>query len=225
MFVVSCILSITKMSKKELAEFVSITEDMIDEYLNGSEIPKKIRERFATIFSFPSFYFDVDTENNKYFEHKIKENILKEWENNKPQKYRHLITDDEIIDCLLNGYDLITHKKFDEDHILNNKQVKKFLNKVLKNYNNIENEQTPNKNNDSIYDKLVNWRKLKSKSENIKESMVISDKSLKSIASTTIDNKKELLKIPGIGLATYGKYGDEIYEIIKNEKDVEVLDV
>ena len=53
MYIISCILSITKMSKQELAEFVSITEDMIDEYLNGEEI-KHLRK----------IKFETDTEKN-----------------------------------------------------------------------------------------------------------------------------------------------------------------
>ena len=247
MYIISCILSITKMSKQELAEFVSITEDMIDEYLNGEEIPKKIKERFATIFSFPSFYFDIDTSKDEYFKRIMRETIKNEWEHNKPQKYKHNITDEEIIDCLINAHDLITHKKFDDEHILNNKDVKNFLNRLLKNgyiKNNIKekhedeeiiddvmdlkNNENEFDNKNDIYNKLLDWRRVRSEKENMREFMIIGDKVLKNIINTPIKNKKDLLKVSGIGLATYGKYGDEIYEIVKDKyahKDVEVLEM
>lgn len=244
MFIISCILSVTKMNKKELAEFVSITEDMIDEYLVGGEIPKKIKERFATIFSFPSFYFDIDTSGDKYFEQIMRATIVNEWDNNKPKKYKHNITDEEIVDCLINGYDLITHKKFDNEHILNNKHVKEFLIKTFKKKNkkpslksddndeilddiiDIDDYKTKS-SEDDIYSKLLEWRKKRSEKENMREFMIIGDKVLKNIIDTPINIKKDLLKVSGIGLATYGKYGDEIYEIVKDKdkKDVEVIEI
>ena len=225
MFIISCILSITKMSKEELADFVSVNKNNIDSYLNGEEIPKKIRERFATIFSFPVFYFDVDVSEDEYFKKLIKATIRKEWENNKPQKYKLNITDDIIIDSLLNAYDPVTHEKFDEDHILNNKYIKDFLNRTLKKEKNLDSEIIDD-NENNLYNTLINWRKNKSEEENLSEATIISDKIINNILNTNIDEKKDLLKVSGIGLATYGKYGDDIYNIIKeNNGEIEVLNI
>ena len=227
MYIVKYILEITNMSINELAEFISVRQSDIEEYLNGEEIPKKIKNRFATIFYFPEFYFDINIEENAFFRKIVIDTIKSGWEENKPKKYEVVITEDMIKDSLLNGYDLITHKKFDDDHILNNSYVKKYLNKILNNKSVINERKIKcKKENENIHDKLIEWRKKKSTYENLKENMIISDKVLNNIINTTITSKKDLLKVSGIGLATYGKYGDELYEIVKDKdkKEIEILD-
>jgi ATP-dependent DNA helicase RecQ len=67
-----------------------------------------------------------------------------------------------------------------------------------------------------LYKRLKVWRSRKAKEKNYPAYVILHDKSLKQIASSKPRNKKELLRVEGIGKQKIEDYGDEIISIIQD---------
>lgn len=67
-----------------------------------------------------------------------------------------------------------------------------------------------------LYKRLKVWRSRKAKEKNYPAYVILHDKSLKHIATSKPTNKKELLRVEGIGKQKIEDYGDEIISIIQD---------
>ena len=65
-----------------------------------------------------------------------------------------------------------------------------------------------------LFTKLKSWRSAKAKALNTPAYIVLSDKSLKHIASEKPINDQQLLRIHGIGQNKLQNYGEEIINIV-----------
>ncbi len=70
--------------------------------------------------------------------------------------------------------------------------------------------------NPVLYQRLVAWRREKSRELNLKPYMIISNKSLMAISNVMPDNLYDMLGIPGISNAKNMKFGREIIEIVED---------
>lgn len=64
---------------------------------------------------------------------------------------------------------------------------------------------------------LYSWREEKAKEKNTLPTLILSNASLNLLSYTTINNKKDILNIKGIGLNKYNEYGEELYELLIKE--------
>ena len=67
-----------------------------------------------------------------------------------------------------------------------------------------------------LYKRLKVWRSRKAKEKNYPAYVILHDKSLKQIATSKPMDKKELLRVEGIGKQKIEDYGDEIISIIQD---------
>lgn len=88
------------------------------------------------------------------------------------------------------------------------------------NQNAIYVEDTLPENLKTIFKRLKSWRKKKSIEEDIPAYMVFTNKELVNITLAKINNKEDLLKVKGIKERKYAKYGDELYDLLLNEKNI-----
>lgn len=242
MLILEMILKITNWTQDELANYLGISRVTINYWLNGSQISLNSKKIISDKFNFPISYFDISLDSNiesykimyatlykSIKELNLKENktdkdkiidILNKIESNEKTIYKN-ITELDIIEGLVNGYNPFNGEIFDEKHILNNKQVKEIINKLkIKYYKygvmHIEyTDLTPKQK--SVFDKLKQWRINKSREEGYMGAyMIFSDDTLLNLVSSIIKKKEDLLSVKGIGMKKYNKYGDEVYNILKS---------
>lgn len=133
------------------------------------------------------------------------------------------ISDEEIIDGLCNGYNPFTGEILDKNDLLSNVRVKRIINKLASTYKNQKNDfmsyDDLNIEERILYDRLKKWRLQKNYDEELNGAFkVFSNKELINIVCSNIDKKEDLLKVRGIGDYKYEKYGDELFELIKESK-------
>lgn len=243
MLILEMILKITGWTQDQLANYLGISRVTINYWLNGNSISLNSKKIISDKFNFPISYFDVSLDSNiesykimyatlykSINELNVKEtktdkdkilDILNKIESNEKTIYNKNITELDIIDGLINGYNPFTGEIFSDDHILNNKKVKEIINKLkIKYYKygvmHIEYTDLSPKQK-SLFDKLKEWRINKSREEGYMGAyMVFSDDTLLNLVSGNVHKKEDLLKIKGIGNKKYNKYGDEVYNLLNS---------
>ena len=71
----------------------------------------------------------------------------------------------------------------------------------------------------SLFEELRKWRKDKYISEGFYHAyMVFTDKELINIITADVKNRRDLIKVRGIGEIKYGKYSEELFNIIETGK-------
>lgn len=110
----------------------------------------------------------------------------------------------------------IVHKIINEENAF----VTKYKQKINMNTNVNQKFETPIVNNKSDYirTKLVEYRLIKSREENIKAYIIFSNNEMEELINHMPKNKNEFLKCKGFGEAKYNKYGTDILKIINNIK-------
>lgn len=133
----------------------------------------------------------------------------------------------EIWKGLIEGYDPFTGELFNKDHILNNIEVKRILEKAYRSFKfkkKME-EDNPLSKDDltpsqlSLFEELRKWRTEKKEEEGFFSSyMVFNDRDLINICVADIRSKEDLISVVGIGPVKFEKYADELFEIINEYK-------
>ena len=87
---------------------------------------------------------------------------------------------------------------------------------VVKDVNDLTNEEFENIKNTKLFKKLKDFRKTKSEENKVMPYMIASDKSLVSIALVKPKTKEELIACFGVGINKFEQMGKEILSIVKN---------
>ena len=230
MLILSMLMKITNFTQAQFASYIGVTRATVNYWLNGNNISFASKQLIAKKFGFPISYFDVSLEENietykiiyatlydnynktNGNQDKIQE-ILNEIEFDDKTVNQRELTENDIINGLLNGFDPFTGELFDKNHILNNIAVKSALLRLTKNKKSYENLT---KEEQEKYKKLESWRNNKYEMLNLKNaSMVINNKDLLNIVTEKINTKKDLLKIKGFGIKKYNLYSDELMELLR----------
>ncbi len=126
-----------------------------------------------------------------------------------------------LINTIADGVDPETGEFFDElllaDQIVYN-SIKKLRRAsrtvhrlgVLKH----ESQNRLNRPSNKIFEELKSWRLGEAQTLGVPAFTIFSDADLWAIAEGDVVEKKDLLRIHGIGMQTYEKYGDQIYSIL-----------
>lgn len=247
MLILEMIIKITGWTQEKLANYLGVSRVTINYWLNGNDISLASKKLICEKFRIPIHYFDVSLDENievyKIIHSTLYENIhnlLKQNEQKDDKSkildilnkidyddatiYNRDINEDDIIDALSNGYNPFTGEVFDNNHILNNSEVKSVISKMKNKYykygiNNIEYDDLSEKQK-KIYDRLKKWRMNKTLVEGLYSAyMIFSNRELINIVCAEINHKDDLLNVKGIGKIKYEKYGDELFEILEAAKN------
>lgn len=105
------------------------------------------------------------------------------------------------------GFTITTYLKGKSDFVLQKpKQTKP--SKVEEAYANVKNPK--------FIKTLTKWRTAHAKEDHLPAYTILTQKSLLAIADTLPRNRKELLKVPGLGNAKVAKYGAEILQLVED---------
>ncbi len=243
MIILEMILKITGWSQDELAKVLGVSRVSINCWLHGNDISSASKRLISEKFQFPINFFDISlNENIEYYkviysvlyknlklykkddskEISDKEkvlDILNRIETEDKTIYCKDISDSDIIDGLINGYDPFTGEVFDDNHLLNNPRVKEVISriKIINKYSNGEMEYNElDYNQKALFNKLKSWRLDRMHKEGyIGAYLIFNDKTLINIVCSNIVKKEDLLNVKGIGINKYKKYGEDIYDLIK----------
>jgi len=237
MLIIKMIMRITNFTQQQLADFLNVSRVTVNYWLKGENISLESKKTICEKFNIPLSYFDISLEenieiykiiyatiNNNWHTLNIKEidkidEILNEVESDSKTNIIK-VSENDIINGLVYGYNPFTGEMFEENHILNNQEVKKLLTEIKNKYykfeqKNIEKEDL-NKEQKELFNKFKKWRKEKMEEEGFFSAyMIFNNQELINIIYNEIYKKKDLLGIKGIGLKKYEKYGDDIFDILK----------
>ncbi len=247
MIIIEMILKITGWNQEELAKFLGVSRVSVNCWLHGNDISISSKKLISEKFKFPLNFFNVnldeDIEYYKLIYKVLYENIkLKTSSNTKEVSVKEKVNDilnriefddktvnkneitsEDIIDALLNAYDPFTGEVFDNNHILNNVQVKEIIaSKLAVNEKNnkfsskITNFDQLNESQKALFNSLKEWRIKKMNEEGFNSAyLIMGNRTFYNLIDSKISNKQDLLKVKGIGEKTYLKYGDDIFNILK----------
>ena len=68
----------------------------------------------------------------------------------------------------------------------------------------------------TLKDKLIQWRRAKSREKNVSAFVVIPNSTLFAISDLAPSDEESLLCIPGFGPVRYASYGEEILNLVNN---------
>lgn len=237
MLIIQMLIKITGFTQNEFANYINVSRATVNYWLKGEPISSASKRLICEKFDFPITYFDISLDENIEVYRIIYATLYKSWEKlnqneeeNRIEKILNQIEIDDktvnsrgieeidIIDGLCNGYNPFTGELYEENHILNNPEVKntlvKIRNKYFKVSTDIEYSDLSNKQK-QLYDALKEWRMEKTQEEGFFSAyMVFTNSELINIICANIVNKEDLLSVKGIGNIKYSKYADEIFEII-----------
>lgn len=247
--IIEIILRATRMSQGELAEYIGVSRASVNAWVQDSSIMTYNSQKLvAEKFNFPISYFNYNLKNNKEKITEIYTLIKENWnKKNHPfsdndflnQVIDELeeeiiepeilnnnrdISDEEILDGLCNGYDPFTGEVLSDKHLLNNLKVKSLFKKLNKLYFNrakmITSKEDLNKEEQELYEELRKWRWEKTKEKKYYNAYIVfTNKELINIILANIKRKEDLRYVSGIGPKKYSEYSDEIYEIIKRNRE------
>ena len=244
MIIIEMILKITGWSQEELANILGVSRVSVNCWLHGNDISSSSKKLISEKFQFPIGFFDVSLDENIEY-YKIIYSVL--YKNLKSQKdtdslsdkdkiqdilnrieiddksvYEKEISDEDIIDGLINGYNPFTGEILSDDHLLNNHRVKEILTRIKTinkysadyiEYDDLSDTQR------RLYNKLKHWRLKTMQKEGYSGAyLILSNRTLINIVCSQINDKKDLLHIKGIGPNKYQKYADQIFDILTGEK-------
>ena len=244
MIIIAMILKISGWSQEELAKILGVSRVSINCWLHGNDISSSSKRLISEKFQFPINFFDISlNENIEYYKviysvlyKNIKNfkgeednnvsddekvlDILNRIESDEKSIYEKEISDEDIIDGLINGYDPFTGEVLGQDHILNNPRVKEIISRIkLINKFSADSLEYDDlqPNQKKLFDELKKWR-LKAMYKEGYDSgayLILRDQTLINIVCSNIKKKEDLLHVKGIGINKYQKYGDDIYNILK----------
>ena len=135
-------------------------------------------------------------------------------------KTEETVSEYEIIEGLVNGYNPYTGEVFDENHILNDDNIHMFLFNIKNKYFKYGNKNLTiddlSNTQYKLFEELRKWRKDMTVKEGFFSAyMVFTDKELINIITSNTNKKEDLLSVKGIANKKYDKYGDDIFYILK----------
>ena len=243
MIIIEMILKITGWSQDDLAKALGVSRVSINCWLHGNDISLSSKKMISEKFQFPISFFDISLDENiEYYKvvysvlyKNLKQymntnsgfasdkdkilDILNRIEIDDKSIYEKDIKDDDIVDGLINGYNPFTGEVFDENHILNNPRVKEVIGRI-KLKNKVPSESMTyddlNSKQQRLFDELREWRLDMMYKEGYSGAyLIFTDKTLINIVCSNITRKEDLLRIKGIGINKYQKYGEDIYNIVR----------
>lgn len=238
MLIIQMLMKITGFTQEEFANYVGVSRATVNYWLKGEEMSSTSKRMISEKFCFPTSFFDVSLDENIEVYKIIYSTLYKNWissnENSNEDKITKIlneleydektinirsIDENDIIDGLCNGYNPFTGEVYNDDHILNNPEVKntlvKIRNKYFKISKDIEYADLSSKQK-RMYDILKEWRMNKTEEEGFFSAyMVFTNSELINIICANIVNKEDLLSVKGIGNIKYSKYADDLFEILK----------
>ena len=243
MIIIEMILKITGWSQEDLAKVLGVSRVSINCWLHGNDISLTSKKLISEKFQFPISFFDISlNENIEYYKvvYSVLYKNLKQYIDTKSESisdkdkildiinrieiddksiYEKDITDDDIVDGLINGYNPFTGEVLNKNHILNNPRVKEIISRIKLN-NKVSSESMTyddlNSKQQRLFDELREWRlKIMHKEGYSGAYLIFSDKTLINIVCSKIEKKQDLLHIKGIGTNKYQKYGEDIYNIVR----------
>ena len=245
MIIIEMILKITGWSQEELAKILGVSRVSVNCWLHGNDISSSSKKLISEKFQFPINFFSISLDENiEYYKviYSVLYRNLKEYKNTDSKEssdkdkiqdilnrielddktvYEKDISDEDIIDGLINGYDPFTGEVLDENHILNNPRVKDIIKRIkMKNKTSIQNMEYEDLNTKQkeLFNELKKWRlKIMYQEGYSGAYLIFTDRTLLNIVCSKIEEKKDLLHIKGIGPSKYQKYGDDLYKIIKGD--------
>jgi len=240
MLILQMIQKITGFTQEQLANYLGVSRATVNYWLKGEEISPTSKRTISDKFGFPITYFDTSLNENIEVYKIIYSTLYKNWNSNNKNTnedriaqilneiecdertiYNRSVEEEDIIDGLCHGYDPFTGEIFSEEHILNNPEVKKVITKIknkyykyssdIIEYNDLSNKQK------NLFEKLRSWRMEKTIEEGFYSAyMIFNNRELINIICANVHDKEDLLGIRGIGPIKYEKYGEELFNIIKN---------
>ncbi|NLL46044.1 MAG: hypothetical protein GX250_04440 [Clostridiales bacterium] len=131
-----------------------------------------------------------------------------------------------IVQGLIQGVDITTGEIFDKKILYKNEHISQAIIKLaLSTQQNLlykgkkDSVNIKNRNTKTIFRELKKWRLNKAIEINLPAYCVFSDKELWSIAEGDAETKEDLLLIKGVNNLKYHKYGDDLFQIIKEHID------
>lgn len=249
MFILNMLLRITGFTQEGLANYLDVSRASINSWLaDDSSMTETSKRNIAEKFQFPVSYFDIDLEQDIKYYKLIFSTIFDNWkrikkcdivENEKINKindilneveldYNINLTEREILDGLINGYDPFTGELFPNTHILNRVEVRNLISKLNNTkYNNYKlSKEDLDEDEKKLFEELRKWRKdMYFKEGFFHAYMVFTDRELINIITANIETKEDLRNVKGIGDIKYKKYADDLYSIIStghyDEDDVD----
>ena len=246
MLILGMILRITGFTQEELANYIGVSRASINSWLTDDKnMSENSKRMICEKFQIPYSFFQADLNKDLDYYKLVFSTIYENWkrinttsnENSNVQRVNDIINqvvsdmnhvsyektnELEILDGLANGYNPFTGEVFEEDHILNNKDVKETLQKMYKHYTNGSFELTKEDLDEdqlALFEELRKWRRDKYQKEGYYHAYIVfTDKELINIITAEINKVEDLLNVRGIGDRKYEKYADELYEIIKTGK-------
>ena len=242
------LLRITNMTQEELANYIEVSRASINMWLcDDSNMSYNSKDKIANKFQFPITFFNIKLEDDVNLHKVVFSTLSDSWKrikndkgnNEKIDKINQLlnelesdsfynekeeksITDEEILDALINAYNPFTGECFENNHILNNNRIKSLLIKLNEINNkyakiNITKEDLDFEQKE-MFEKLRKWRTKKRDSEGFYHSyMVFTDRELINMILANVKTKEELLNVKGIDEKKYQKYADELFLILTNK--------
>jgi len=245
MLILEMILRITGFTQEELANYLDVSRQMVNYWLNGEKISEKAIENICDKFSIPTSFFNISLNQDIEFYKLIYATIYNNWnkinnstyldehtkinnilnqiigENNIKQKKNYTIdcTDDEILDGFKSGYNPLTGEIFDDNHIINDKRIKKFLNNITITGPSLDELIEGLDELEKVkYELITKWRDITAEKENIRPRYYLLNRNeIYNLAVSTILDKEDLKRVKGIGAARYERYGDELYKLLKSD--------
>ncbi len=183
-----------------------LSDDLVDNYDKCQELYLAIQSRW-----------NLYNKNNKLSKEDEILNRL-EYEFNREQIQ---LSTNELLEGLTNGYDPYTGEIFEDNHILNDKNIKGLLTEIKNNYykqgvNNITKDDLSNSQRE-LFEELRKWRLDMTTKEGFYSAyMVFTDKELINIITSNINKKEDLLSVKGIADKKYQKYSEDLFYILTN---------
>lgn len=242
MLIIKMLKRITGYNQEELSNYLGVSRASINLWDNSnSKMTTYQKNIISNKLDIPIEYFDNDLVNNFEKSKELYQIIQTRWnlqnqafkQNNTEDellneieyqinKTNETISEYEIIEGLVNGYNPYTGEVFDENHILNDVNIHMFLFNIKNKYFKYSNKNlTIDDLSDAqykLFEELRKWRKDMTVKEGFFSAyMVFTDKELINIITSTINKKEDLLSIKGIANIKYDKYGDDIFYILKTK--------
>lgn len=248
MLILEMILKITGFTQEELANYLNVSRQTVNMWLNGNNISERSIELISEKFMIPkTFFYTTLNEDLNYYK-LIYSTIQNNWsrislttekkESIKQEKIRNILnqvegdmnetiekrelTSEEILTALQNGYNPYTGEVYNQYHILNDKNVNALLNKLELPKNTFEETfEKLTEDEKKRYERILDWRDNKALEENIHPSYYLLNRNeMLSLSKIKIYEKEDLKNANGIGEKRYLRYGDELFYLLKENNNV-----
>ena len=240
MLIIKMLKRITGYNQEELANYLGVSRASINLWDNSDgKMTTYQKNIISNKLDIPIEYFDNDLVNNFDKSKELYQIIQTRWnlqnQSIKPidteedllnaieyqiNKTEETVSEYEIIEGLVNGYNPYTGEVFDENHILNDDNIHMLLLNIKNKYFKYGNKNLTiddlSNTQYKLFEELRKWRKDMTVKEGFFSAyMVFTDKELINIITSNTNKKEDLLSVKGIANKKYDKYGDDIFYILK----------